>query len=144
MKSEPLQRRGVLLSAEVLVQRLEEDLIVGRRMREERHARAEFEIVRGAEDLLDAAPCDRSDQLCALAQAWAQDGVAKISFGLGMRRECEALGHRTPAEPLDLRKHEPHPVARLVAGAELRQHPLDDGLLRLNEAVETVVAITRG
>src|SRR5690606_26257677 len=47
-----------------------------------------------------------------------------------------ALGHFATAQPGDLRKDEPHPVAPLLAGPQLGQRLGIDALLRLDEAFE--------
>ena len=46
------------------------------------------------------------------------------------------LGHGRPAEPPELRKHEPHPVGLLVASAKFPEHRLDDGLLGLHKPIK--------
>src|SRR5215469_1481835 len=106
-------------------------------MSEECHGRAEFEVVRIAEDLLDAPARDFVDQPGALAQPPTEDRMQQVGFGLGTGRDGEVLRHGTVAESLDLRKHEPHPVTRLAPGAQLGHGALDYRCLRLHEAVET-------
>src|SRR5579883_850724 len=135
--SEPLEGQRVLLTPEVLLESIEEDLVVRADVREERHGRAEFEMVRIAEYLLDAASLDGVHQACALAKPRPQNRVAHVGFGFAARSYGEVLGRRALARPPDLRKYEPHPMTRLAARAQLRQDRLDHRLLRLDESLET-------
>ena len=62
--------------------------------------------------------------------------MREISLGLGTAREAEVLGHRAATEAPQLRKDEPHPVARLGAGGKLGAHTLVDRSLCDDEALE--------
>src|SRR5262249_36174473 len=137
----------VVFTAEVFAQGIEEDLIVRRGVRKERHGRPEFEVIRVTEDLLDVAARDLIHQPRALAQPRTQNGMLQVGFSLGVRGDGEVSSRGAVAQSLDLRKHEPHPVGGLASGTKLREDLPDDGLLRVDETVEIqtlAIRLTRG
>src|SRR5205823_11811791 len=92
---------------------------------EERHARAEFEVVGVAEDLLDRTALGAVHQPRAFAQARPQDRVREVGTRLldGGKRIAPCRSAR--AQTLQLRKDEPHPVALLAAVRKLGTHPVE-------------------
>ena len=66
LNANPLQRQRIFRAPKILAESVAEDLIVVGGVGKERHRRAEFEVVRVAEDLFDAVPLDRIYQLSAL------------------------------------------------------------------------------
>src|SRR2546429_8736159 len=137
---EELEGEGILLTGKVLPQGLTEHLRasciactdgagpmahVHCRALEERHARAEFQVIGVAEDLLDRTTLDAVHQPRALAQARPQDRVREIGARLldGGKRVAPCRGAR--AETLQLWKDEPHPVAILAPGRKLGTPPVE-------------------
>ena len=75
-----------------------------------------------AEDVLGASGRRVAEQrLGALAQARAQHRVGQVGPGLLQGGDGEPPGGGAAAQPLDLREHEPHPVAGLAARAQLAE-----------------------
>ena len=74
----------------------------------------------------------------ALVQPRSQHRVLEVGARLVQRLDRVALRRWAPAQPRDLREHEPHPVAGLVAGAQLGQRLVVGAalVLGLDEAFE--------
>lgn len=104
-------------------------------MGEEGHGRAEFEIVRGAEDGVGRFFGMGEDGGRAFEQARAEGFVREIGAGFVKGGQRIALAHGAHAQPGDLREHEPHPMGALVAGAEFGEGGRVDGGLGGEEVV---------
>src|SRR5207253_1737102 len=89
-----------------------------------------------AEDLVRAAASHLHQRLAALPQARPEDGVAQVRARFLDRMDAEVLGIRARAERGELRKDEPHPVCALVSTLELAQDFGEDGVLRVDEALQ--------
>ena len=112
--------------------------IVRRHGLEQRQARAELEVVRAPEDLVRGLIRHRQHQVDALAQPHPQHRVAPVRRRLGEARETELVRHLASSQAAQLWEDEPHPVAALAPGGELRQDRVVDQVLRPDEAVEVV------
>lgn len=124
------------MAVEVLVQGLLEDEAFRGGAGKQGYRGSELEVVGRAEDLMDCASLNLNNQFCALEQARAEDGVARVGLGFLERADAELIGHLAMAETLHLREDEPDPVAALVAGAEFGQDFSQDPVLGADEAVE--------
>ena len=100
------------------------------------HARLQFQVVGGAEDLSCRYVGVSQHQSRAFDESGAECRVLQIVTRLLNRRECESLRHRAPAESRDLGKDEPHPMRRLPARLQFGADAVIDGLLSENEVVE--------
>ena len=96
-------------------------------MGEEGHGGVEFEVVGGAEDLVDGVGLGEEEELCALGEPGAEDGVGEVGGGFGERGEGVDAGRGAGAEALDLREDEPDPVRGLVLLAEFAEDVGVDG-----------------
>src|SRR6266542_6180942 len=103
----------------------------------------EFAVVGIGEDLIDRTPFTAGDQRGALAQPRAKRGMRHVGGGFGKRRDGERLRRHAMAEPRNLRKDEPHPVAALAAGTKLSQHGRIYGLLRVDEPLQSKAIVHR-
>ena len=131
----------IRLAAEVLIQRLSEQRLAGRSFGEEAEAGAEFQVVGAAEDLARRAVLDGRHRRHAFAQPRAQQRVGQIGPGLRQRGDRIGPRHGAGAEAGDLRKHVPHPVAGLSAGAQLGQGVAIVAGLGLDEPLQVERAI---
>ncbi len=95
----------------------------------------EFEIVGRAQDIVDGLAGHVHHQPRAFDEAWSEDLVREISERFRARADRKTLRHRAEAEPRDLRKDEPHPVAPLAAGREFGADIGVDAVLRVDEAL---------
>ena len=128
----PRQRQRILFSAKELLQRRLKAPVARLGVSEEGHGGAEFQIVRRAEYLTRGAAPDSIDKPRTFYQPGAEHRVTAIRPGLFQRGKSEALRHRAPAQPGDLRKDEPHPMpafpaplqfdARLLVNRSLRSY----------------------
>ena len=134
--AEHLFSQRVGAAVEVAVQGLPEQRLLRRDGGEQRHRRMEFQVVGRSENLVHCLVADVQHKARALAQPRSEHRMREISLGLGTAREAEVLGHRAATEAPQLRKDEPHPVARLRAGGKLGTHTLVDRSLCDDEALE--------
>ena len=102
------------------------------------HARLQFQVVGGAEDLRCRPVGVSQHQSRAFDESGAEYRVLQIVIGLLNRCECESLRHGASAESRDLGKDEPHPMRCLPARLQLGADTVIDGLLSENEVVEHV------
>ena len=72
---QPLERQMIILTAEVLAQCIEKDLVIRRGMRKQGHGGSKLEFVRIPEDLLNGSTLDLSCQLRALHQPRAKHRI---------------------------------------------------------------------
>ena len=100
------------------------------------HARLQFQVVGGTEDLRCRLVGVSEHQSRAFNESGADYRVLQIVIGLLNRRECESLRHGASAESRDLGKDEPHPMRCLLARLEFGEDAVIDGLLCENEVVE--------
>ena len=134
--TEQFQGERIGLAGEVLVEGLGEVGGLRNGAGEERHGRAELEVVGVAEDPLDGSFLDLVHKDCALFKARAEDGMAPVGRGFLKRADAVKVGVGAGAEPLHLRKDEPDPMALLLAGAEFDQNLRIDAGLGAEKSVE--------
>jgi hypothetical protein len=135
---EDVEGVGVEAVGEEGLSSLDEELIAGGGVGEEGHGGVELEVVGGAEDLADGEGPGEEEELCALGEPGAEDGVGEVGGGFGERGDGVGAGGGARAEALDLREDEPDPVAGLALPAELAEDFGVDGGLGGEEAVEVV------
>src|SRR5437870_692761 len=106
-------------------------------MREERHARAELEVVGRMEDVLRGFAWHHAkDELSAQLQARAEHGMPPVLARLLEVADAVEVRSAAAAQLLQLREDVPHPVRRLVAGTQLGADPFEHGILRLDESLQ--------
>jgi hypothetical protein len=64
--------------------------------------------------------------------------MLQVRPGFFEGRKRELPGHMTVSETLNLRKDEPHPMARLASIAQFGTHLIIDRILRVHETLEIV------
>ena len=106
---------------------------------EQRHARAELQVVRIAEDRLDGAAFDAVHQLRTRAQPLTEERMRQVGARLSERFDGIALRHGARPKAAQLREDEPHPVALLVPGGELGAYLAEHRILCCDEAAEVGV-----
>ncbi|HTV65379.1 MAG TPA: hypothetical protein VMD98_07235, partial [Bryocella sp.] len=116
--------------------RVEEELVAGCGVGEQRHRGAELHIVGAAEDLVQRSPLNVNCELSAESQPVTEDGVVQIGLGFRFRRDRIMLGDRATTETRDLREDEPHPVTLFAPAAQLRANLFEDWILSLDEALQ--------
>jgi hypothetical protein len=102
-------------------ERFVERLVGGAGLAEERHARAEFEVIGTPENTAEIAIGNTQDGDGGLPQARTQDRMFKVSSGLLDASDCVEASHVAGAQARELRKDEPHPMGALAALSEFRQ-----------------------
>ena len=137
---EQLQGQRIGLAVEVFLQRVVEaggvqGCVCGGAS-EERHRRAELEVVRRTEDFADRAAFDLIDQLRTSFQTRAENRMPEIGHGFLQRADAVKGRMRAVSQAFHLRKDEPDPVAALAAGAEFFQHLWKNAGLGGDEAFE--------
>src|SRR6185437_16857681 len=124
--TELVDRQRVWRAAEILVQRGAEHRRAGLRGREQRHGRAELQVVRAPEDLMGRTVFDLVNQTGALDQPRPQHRMSQVSLGLGERAYRVVTSHGAVPEAGQLRKHEPQPMAGFAAIAEFAENLAHD------------------
>src|SRR5205807_495474 len=145
-RGEELQGEGIALAREVLLERLAEGLSLISRARmagcvrtdgpchsfrgpgEQRHARAELEVIRVTEDRLDTAPFDAVHEPGALAQSRPEHRMREIGARLLQLADRVMTRRRARAEALELRDDETHAIALLPARPVVRADLREDSL----------------
>ena len=120
-RSEPARRPLVEGAAEVVVEHLAEDRLVGRGVGEQRHRRLQLHARRRGRRPRPGRRCrGRSAPGRTRPAAGRASGGRRRPAPRSVRRS-RALRHPAAAEPGELREDEPHPVRALLPGAQLVQ-----------------------
>src|SRR5262245_52145738 len=105
----------IFFSAEVFLQRFPEDRITRICFRKERDRRVKLQIIRIAKNFVHVASFNLNDKFAALLQTASEYRVLQVSASLVEGSDGKAHRHGTGAESTNLRKDEPHPVARFTS-----------------------------
>ena len=106
---------------------------------EQRHRAPELTRVNRAQNALGAPGSGPAKhRLGARHEPWTEHRVAAVCLCLVATADRVELRGRTAAKARDLREYEPHPVAALLAGAQLGERGGVDVRLRLDEPLERV------
>src|SRR3954451_11101037 len=107
------------LAAEIFYERLFEHIRFRMDSMKQRHRGSELHIIRRSKDLARNAPFQRIDDVRALRQACAENGMSEIGERFRFRDDRKRLRHRGMSEALNLRKNFPHPMAGFSAAPKL-------------------------
>ena len=83
INSEDVEGLGVGAAGEESLYGFEEELVVGGGVREEGHGGVKFDVVGGAEDVVDGEGSGGEHELGAFGEARAEDGVGEVGGGFG-------------------------------------------------------------
>src|SRR5690349_17258774 len=103
----------------VPVEHLSEDRFVGVGPQEQRRRRVKLLCVDIAEYLPGRSSLRAGNDARAFDQPWAKHRMMQIRLRLLHGGDRVRSRHLALSQASDLRKHEPHPVARLVTAAQL-------------------------
>ncbi len=133
-----VHRRLVERAGEILVEGPREDRVVRRHLREQRHAGVELEIVQASRNLMHGAMFDCRSSVARSRAVSGPSRMLQIGDRFSARADGVTLRHRAVAEAGDLREDEPHPVAALGAGTELRKYPWKRRGLSVDKSLQIV------
>src|SRR4051812_27914940 len=115
--------------------------MVRRSCQEESEAGPKLHGIHAAEDVDGATVAEIAKQVAALDESRSQQGMCDVRLGLLQVSQSVQFGRRAATERRELRKDEPHPMARLAPGAQLGQDFIPNRGLRIDESVQGDIGV---
>jgi len=126
---------GIEFAGRIFPQGVEEFVILGRGVGEQRHTGPEFQIIGRTKDFRERTAVNAVYQLGALSKSGTENGVQQVGLGFVQRRNCEPVCSRAAAQTFDLGEDVPHPMGSLAAGAQFGAYVFVVFLLSFQEAL---------